>query len=261
MYAKKILIVDDEPRSREGIKRTLENWSKGDHQILLSADAEEALEVIQKQKINLLITDIRMPKINGLTMLKTIKAHKHSPVVIVISAYTEFEYAQEALRLGVVNYLLKPISKKKLIEAVEDELIIDKSRERVDIVTKIVDEKLVDVTVLNSSAREPIQKALQYIDKHLKKELTQREVAEHVFLNPSYFSVLFKEELRVTFSEYITRRRIQHAKDLLISTKLSIAEIAEASGYKTAKYFIKLFKEKEGTTPTGYRKENNERAF
>ncbi|WP_312098470.1 response regulator [Niallia sp.] len=264
MYTKTILIVDDEPKSREGIKKTLENWSNGQndqYQILLAANADSAIDIMEKQKVNILITDIRMPKITGITMLKTIKDQKHLPVVIVISAYSEFEYAQEALRLGVINYLLKPISKKKLIEAVEDAIMIDKNRERVNIISKVVDDKLIDATVTNESAREPIQKALQYIDKHLKEELTQREVADHVYLNPSYFSVLFKEEIHLTFSEYITRRRIQHAKNLLISTKLSIADIAEESGYKTAKYFIKIFKELEGATPSAYRKANIERAF
>lgn len=261
MNTKTILIVDDEPRSREGIKKTLVNWSNGQYQILLAANAESAIDIMKIQKVNILITDIRMPKITGITMLKTIKDQKYLPVVIVISAYSEFEYAQEALRLGVINYLLKPISKKKLIEAVEDAIKIDKNRERANIISKVVDDKLIDATVTNESAREPIQKALQYIEKHLKEELNQREVADHVYLNPSYFSVLFKEEIHLTFSEYITRRRIQHAKNLLISTKLSIADIAEESGYKTAKYFIKIFKELEGITPSAYRKVNIERAF
>lgn len=264
MYAKTILIVDDEPRSREGIKKALENWSSGQYQILISENADSAIDIMKKQKVNILITDIRMPKITGITMLKTIKDQKHLPVVIVISAYSEFEYAQEALRLGVINYLLKPISKKKLIEAVEDALKIDRDKERNDIISRVVDNKLIDARVTDESVREPIQKALQYIDNHLKEELTQRDVAAHVYLNPSYFSVLFKEEIRLTFSEYITRRRIQHAKNLLISTKLSITDIAEESGYKTAKYFIKIFKELVGITPSGYRKTNNdknERAF
>jgi two-component system, response regulator YesN len=259
MHAKTILIVDDEPRSREGIKKALENWSSGQYQILISENAESAIDIMQKQKINILLTDIRMPKITGITMLKTIKSQKHLPVVIVISAYSEFEYAQEALRLGVINYLLKPISKQKLIEAVEDALKIDRDKDRNDIISRVVDNKLIDARVTNESVREPIQKALQYIDNHLNEELTQRDVAAHVYLNPSYFSVLFKEEIRLTFSEYITRRRIQHAKNLLISTKLSITDIAEESGYKTAKYFIKIFKELEGITPSGYRKINNEK--
>ncbi|WP_256592999.1 helix-turn-helix transcriptional regulator, partial [Pseudomonas sp. 2822-15] len=70
-----------------------------------------------------------------------------------------------------------------------------------------------------------------------------------VHLNASYFSVLFKEQTGLTFSEYLTRRRMQVAKKLLFSTDLPIGVIAEKVGYQTAKYFIKLFKELEGHTP------------
>jgi len=99
-----------------------------------------------------------------------------------------------------------------------------------------------------------------YIDHHLKDEINQKDVAAHVHLNPSYFSVLFKEKVELTFSEYLTRRRIQRAKELVISTNLPISEIAEESGYKTPKYFIKIFKELEGMTPSTYRKLNKEKS-
>ena len=261
MYTKTILIVDDEPRSRQGLKKTLEIWADGNYQILMAENGKEAIEIIQQQKINILITDIRMPQITGLNLLTMIKEKNINPVVIVISAYSEFEYAQTAIRLGVTNYLLKPISKSKLIEAVEEAAAVEKKQERAGIIEKVVDEKLVDANVKNQSSKETIRKAMSYIDDHLKQEVTQKEVAEHIHLNPSYFSVLFKEQAKLTFSEYITRRRIQHAKNLLITTNLPVGEIAEESGYKTAKYFIKIFKELEGVTPSAYRKNNDERAF
>jgi YesN/AraC family two-component response regulator len=129
------------------------------------------------------------------------------------------------------------------------------------VIEKVVDKKLVEANTQNPSNRVPIREAIDYINNHLKNELTQKEVADHVHLNPSYLSVLFKEHVKLTFSEYVTRRRIQRAKELLISTNLPINDIAEESGYKTAKYFIKIFKELEGMTPSVYRKNNNERAF
>ncbi|WP_186578147.1 response regulator transcription factor [Aquibacillus kalidii] len=260
MYNKTILIVDDEPRTRQGVQKTLEAWSEGKYQIISAANGEQAIELMKQQRIHILITDIRMPEITGLKLVETIKANNFSPVVIVISAYSEFVYAQESLRLGVINYLLKPISKQKLISAVEEAIKVDENKERVGIIEKVVDKKLL-TNAHNPSTRETIQEALYYIDNHLHSEISQKEVADYVHLNPSYFSVLFKEEVKVTFSEYITRRRIQRAKELLIATKLPIVDIAEESGYKTAKYFIKIFKEYEGMTPSVYRKNNNERVF
>ena len=261
MYEKTILIVDDEPRTRQGLKKTLDTWSEGKYQVLTAENAEQAKTIVQEQKIHILITDIRMPEITGLQLLEALKKQNTFPVVIVISAYSEFEYAQEALRLGVINYLLKPISKKKLIEAVEEALVVLEKQERAGIIEKVVDEKLLNVSEKSEHTREPIRVAMHYIDQNLHKEITQKEVADHVHLNPSYFSVLFKEQAKLTFSEYLTRRRIQLAKELLISTPYTISEIAERSGYKTAKYFVKMFKDIEGITPGNYRKNHNERAF
>ncbi|WP_226670948.1 response regulator transcription factor [Metabacillus litoralis] len=261
MNTKTILIVDDEPRTRQGLKKTLDLWANGKYQIFTASNGEEAIEFMQQHKVHILITDIRMPEITGLQLLKMAKEQEIYPVIIVISAYSEFEYAQEALRLGVTNYLLKPISKKVLIEAVEAAEQSVVKLEQAGMIEKVVDKKLVHLYSQNPSNPEPIREAIQYINDHIKNELTQKEVAEHVHLNPSYLSVLFKEHVKLTFSEYVTRRRIQRAKELLISTNLPINDISEESGYKTAKYFIKIFKEMEGVTPSAYRKNNNERAF
>jgi two-component system, response regulator YesN len=261
MFTKNILIVDDEPRTRQGLQRTLDSWNNGEFTILVAENGDEVMLIMEEKKIHILLTDIRMPEITGLQLLKNIKENGHSPVVIVISAYSEFEYAQEALRLGVVNYLLKPIGKKKLIEAVEEAVKVLVKQVRAGMIEKVVDEKIVDANTKMDSTKETIRKAITYIDQHLKEELTLKEVAAQVHLNPSYFSVLFKEQVKLNFSEYVTRRRIQRAKELVISTTLPINEIAEMAGYKTSKYFIKIFKEMEGMTPSAYRKTNNESDF
>ncbi|WP_449538959.1 response regulator transcription factor [Ferdinandcohnia sp. Marseille-Q9671] len=261
MFTKNIVIVDDEPRTRQGLQRTLETWNNGEFTILTADSGEEVLRIAEEKKIHILLSDIMMPEMTGLQLLKQIKDRDMSPVVIVISAYSEFSYAQEALRLGVINYLLKPIGKKKLIEAVEEAVKVMQKQVRAGMIEKVVDEKIVNVTTNMDSTKDTIREAISYIDQHLKDELTMKDVASHVHLNSSYFSVLFKEQTNVTFSEYVTRRRIQRAKELLLSTKLPINEIAEEVGYKTSKYFIKIFKENEGMTPSTYRKTDNERAF
>ncbi|MCM3671129.1 response regulator [Mesobacillus maritimus] len=261
MVTKNIVIVDDEPRTRQGLQRTLESWNNGEYTILTAESGEDVLRIADERKIHILLSDIRMPEMTGLQLLKTMKDKGMSPVVIVISAYSEFEYAQEALRLGVVNYLLKPIGKKKLIEAVEEAVKVLEKQVRVGMIERVVDEKIVDANTKMTSTKDTIKKAIHYIDQHLKDELSLKEVASHVHLNPSYFSALFKEQVELNFSEYVTRRRIQRAKELVVSTNLPIGEIAEEVGYKTSKYFIKLFKEYEGITPSAYRKTSDERAF
>ncbi|WP_058308854.1 response regulator transcription factor [Gracilibacillus massiliensis] len=255
MNEKVILVVDDEPRSRQGIKKTIERSIEHQYQVITAENAEAALDLINHEKIHVLITDIRMPEVSGLELLKQLKEKAQDPVVIVISAYSEFEYAHEALELGVVNYLLKPIAKEKLMEAIERAMDIDKQREKTGIFNKIVDDKLIEMQQLSKYNRG-VKEAMDYIDQHFNQELTLKKVASEVHLNASYLSALFKEELEVTFSEYLTRRRIQESKKLLLSTNLTVSEIAEQSGYQTSKYFIKLFKQFENTTPNGFRKKN-----
>lgn len=253
MTTKTILIVDDEQITRQGLKKTLERWSQGRYEVLSAADGDEALEIFQKTKVHLLITDVNMPEMTGLALLKAVKEKGGKPVVIIISGYPNFEYAQEAIRLGVINYLLKPVSKQKLIEAVEEALATEASIERSDYIEKVADQKLLNIES-GQTSKTSIKEALQYVDNNLSRQISLKDVASEVHLNPSYFSVLFKEQTRVTFSEYLTRKRLQAAKKLLLTTNLSIEEIAQEAGYQTAKYFIKLFKEYEGVTPSKYRK-------
>ena len=140
MYDKTILIVDDEPRTREGLKKTLDKGYEGALQILTASNGAETLEIIEEQRVHVLLTDIRMTEISGLQLLKILKEKDRLPVTIVISAYPEFEYAQEALSLGVINYLLKPISKKKLMEAVEEAIKVYDKNTRTGIISKVVDD-------------------------------------------------------------------------------------------------------------------------
>lgn len=259
MKTKRILIVDDEPRTRDGLKRTLEKWSEGQFEITCFDNAQTTIDYLSIHSVNLLITDIRMPKMTGLKLIKILKQKKIQPMVIIISAYSEFEYAQEALRQGVINYLLKPIGKKKLIEAVEDALERQAKWDKSKVIEKIIDDDLIDIEKQEIYPRS-IRQAVTYIDEYYPDEISLKEVADHVHLNPSYLSTLFKDELNVSFTDYLTKVRIQRAKQLLLTTDLNVTEIAEKVGYKTPKYFNKVFKEHVNQTPSMFRKVN-ENAF
>lgn len=262
---KVILIVDDEPRTRQGLKNMLESWSGGRYEVLTAEHAPQAMELLAKEPVVLLISDIRMPEISGLSLVERLSAIEaegeagavaaYRPAVILISGYAEFEYAQQAIQLGVVNYLLKPIRREKLIDTVERALQIGEERSRATLLARMMDRKLLEAAGELNSVAEPVKEALRYVEEHLDQGLGLRDAAQHVHLNPSYFSVLFKEQMGMTFIEYVTRLRIQKAKELLLQTKLPIGEIAERVGYQTTKYFNKVFKEYEGHSPGSYRNE------
>lgn len=256
--AKTILIVDDEPHTRQGLQNLLTTWAVGRYDIVIAEDADEALLLLGQNYVQLLITDIRMPEINGLQLVNTLKRLHRQPAVIILSGYSEFNYAQEAIRLGVANYLLKPVKRQKLIEAVELALQLHEKSELANRMKKVV-----DLTLLQTDDHQvplPVQVAKEYVRDHLRRSsLSLREVADYIHLNSSYFSVLFKEKTGMTFSEYVTRSRLQQAKNLLMTTQLPIADIAEEVGYQTVKYFMTLFKEHEGLTPSQYRKQMGEK--
>ncbi|MFD1954996.1 response regulator [Paenibacillus thailandensis] len=251
---KTILIVDDEPRTREGVRKVLEGWSCGRHRIETAASGVEALEWLAHNDANLLITDIRMPQIGGLDLVERLGELAHPPVVIIISGHPEFDYAQKALQFGVVEYLLKPIDKKKLVAAVETALKREENIHRIERMEKLVDPKLLDAAQEERAYGPQVQEAVRYLNERLDQSVTLKDIADHLHMNASYFSVLFKEQTGMTFSEFLTRRRVQRAKELLAGTRLTINEISERTGYQTAKYFVKVFRQLEGVSPGQYRK-------
>ncbi|MGG1876304.1 response regulator [Paenibacillus cisolokensis] len=256
---KTILIVDDEPRTREGIRKTLEAWSAGSCRIETAASGVEALRMLPELRANLVVTDIRMPEIGGLELIEKLSEAPNPPVVIVISGHSEFDYAKRALQFGVVDYLLKPLDKGKLVQAVETALEREEKQNRIKRMEQLVDPKLLETVQEEKVYSAQIQEALKYVDEHLHESMSMKEVANHLHLNASYFSVLFKEQTGLTFSEYLTRRRVQRAKELLLATPLPISEISERVGYQTAKYFIKVFRDQENMSPSQYRQQAADR--
>jgi two-component system response regulator YesN len=250
---KSLLIIDDEPRTRNGIKKTLEVWSTGRLLINMAASGVEALEWLKDNPVHLIITDVRMPELTGLQMLEAMNIRQLRPVVIVISGHAEFDYAQRALQLGVFEYLLKPLDKIKLIQTVEKALELEEDRHRVGMMEKLVDTKLLSAGQDDAKYSQTVRDAVGFIDEHLHEAIGMKQVAEHLHINASYFSVLFKEQTGLTFSDYHTRRRLQRAKELLAQTRIPIWEIAEQVGYQSTKYFIKVFKDNESVSPSKYR--------
>lgn len=251
----KILVVDDEMPTLKGLQRVLNKWSQGRYVILTAEDGDEAIERIEEygESIVLMISDIRMPKRDGLSLLHWLKQRNISIMTILLTGYAEFEYAREALRTGAANYLLKPVSEALLITEIEEKLQRVEQR-KMDLKKINLAEQHPELLQQDSPIRNPfISKAVIYIKEQLGTTLTAIRVAEAVHLNSSYFSVLFKEETGYTFTDYITKERIKKAKELLLCTDLKIYEIAEQIGYQTPSHFVKVFQDQEGTTPKKYR--------
>ena len=253
---KTILIVDDEPRTRDGIRKVLEIWSAGKYTIETAANGVAALEWLEHNDAHLLISDIRMPEITGLELVEKLDQFDNKPNIILVSGYSDFSYAQQALRFGVVDYLLKPIDKASLIQAIEKAMLRVEEQQRYKVMSEVIDTKRLEVAQ-HTSQNPHINTALAYIHEHLSEQITMKEMSDYLHMNASYFSVLFKEQVGLTFSDYVTRGRMQLAKELLLTTNDSMADIAEQVGYQTDKYFGKVFRTVAGISPAQYRKEKS----
>ena len=231
-----LLIIEDEAIVRKSLKNMIE---KNRHSITVytAADVYEAKEYLQLAPIHLLILDIQLPEIDGLTFLKQLRKVQPDLQVIILSAHADFSYAQQAIELNVVKYLVKPVSRETLLE--------------------VIDQSLKQVEILPSTEHASIKQALAYIHTHFNEPLTLQQLSELVHLNTSYFSTLFKQSVGVNFLQYLTNYRMKEAKKLLLEHNYSIEEISIRVGYNTSKYFIQIFKEYEKITPNQYRKQRH----
>ena len=209
------------------------------------------LEDIKTLKPDVLFTDIRMPGLSGLEVMSYISEHQFATKVVLISGYAEFEYARQAMLCGAFDYLLKPIQQEtlnKTLSRLQSEL------EPAAFTTPAAAAENTMITDFSAAGSSLFKKILAYIQEHDTEELSLTALAEMYNISSSRLSTLIKKELGLSFSEYITARRMQKAKELLKDDSRSIEEIANAVGYHDYFYFTKVFKKTQGISPSKYRK-------
>lgn len=237
----RVFIVDDEMWIIIGLKKLIGKSGLPFQVIGEANNGVAALEEIEEKKPDVLFTDIRMPGYNGLELMEKLNEKGLSPKVIFISGYADFEYAQTAIRLGAFDYLLKPIEQDKLNEVLERVLAGEGETQ---------DSQAQEENITPSTIRQILNEMRQ----NYTENITLTDLAKKYNISISHLSSLIKEELQLPFSEYITSKRMQKAKELLADESLSIEEIAERVGYGDYFYFTKVFKKSCGISPSKYRK-------
>ena len=244
----RVLLVDDEIMIREGFKR-LFDWEAHDCQVVgEAADGMEALAQIDSLCPDIVIMDINIPIMNGLKVIQLSRIKHPGTAFVIVSGYDDFSYCREALRLQITDYILKPVNYEEFGSCI-DNLKISLFEQRVS--AEEEPEKGEERTITGIT---------RYLQEHLAEEMSLSVLAEEFHLNPQYISQLFKNEIGVGFLAYLTNIRMEKAKKLLLSTSLSIAEVAEQSGYGDYRVFTKVFKKTEGITPSQYRRDFLENA-
>lgn len=246
----RLLIVDDEVGIRNGLANFFP-WAELGFQVIGQArNGEQALKMIEEteEQIDVLITDIRMPVMDGLKLIEELKKRGFSGKIVLLSAYNDFEYARRGLQLGVYDYILKPTDYRKIAELFE--------RLKKELDADYGNEKLRAEDLYDRFGFDYKEKIIREVKEYIKQnyaEIKLADAAAHVNLSASYLSVLFSSEAGISFSEYVQTVRLKEAARLLVETYSRIYEVSEQVGYGNPKNFTRAFRKFYGVSPRDYR--------
>lgn len=243
-----IIVVEDEARVRTGIVRLIQRERPGYTVVGECDNGADGMRMIKELRPDLIITDIRMPRMDGLKMLQNIRESGIDCAVVILSAYSDFAYAKTAIRYGVSEYLLKPVTADELTQVLDrlaEELQKDGEAANPD--TPPGYSPLIDAVV-------------SWIKTNYHQKITLEEMAERLRVSASYLSTLFSKETGSTFSAYLRDYRVERAKELLRAGDCLVYEIAYRTGFDDAQYFCRVFKSVTGYSATQYLRRHSEAA-
>ncbi len=283
-----ILIAEDEPYTREVLVHYIPWQELGITQVLEAGNGKAALELALTHRPDIVLSDIRMPKLNGIELAQEIRKEDKNCRFIFLSAYTDREYLKSAIQIRVVSYVEKPVNIPEIRQAAEtavSEIITqreflkmrhkqhhegapsesenisepttvspDSAAPAFDACDEIFDAESFFIKNSSLESAAYINKAIERILKNYSDEkLSISQLARQLYLSSNYLSGIFKKETGKTINQFITQVRIYHAKQYLKDSSLSLSAIAQRTGYHDANYFSKAFKRETGITPKAFR--------
>ena len=245
----KVVIIDDEPIIVEGLSKAVP-WEKWDCYVAATAESgQSGVEIIQKENPDILFSDIRMPGMDGLAMIAALKSEHPHMQTAILTGFRDFEYAREAIRLGVTRFLLKPSKMEELEEAVSVMVQnLSHMKERTE------DGKAVQEEPEETAAGSFIaQNAVKYIEENYMEKLKLSDVADHVYVSQWHLSKILNQHVEKSFSDILNQTRIEKAKELLWEPSLRIGDIAEKVGFLDMAHFSRVFKKFTGLSANEFR--------
>ena len=258
---------------RLGLKSIFEELEPGKHEYL---EASNGLELIEKavHSPDIAFVDIQMPQMDGLDAIEEARVISPSTKWFLLTGYSEFQYAQRALRMGISDYLLKPVGLQDILQVMQKVSSLKSNGNLVKRYLKAVTDMDFDVSSPQSMARkiqsvtdmgvsgeiraDIVSRAKAYIQSRYKEYIGVNSIADHLGITPNYLSRLFREQTGMRMTDYLSRMRINKAKTLLVSSGMTVKSIAEKVGYYSAKHFTKVFIKIEGMTPSEYQRKAEE---
>ncbi|WP_223069138.1 response regulator transcription factor [Paenibacillus caui] len=251
----KVLLVEDEEMIRKGLRHTFDWLQAGCIVIGEAENGEEGLDRIRTLKPDIIIVDVNMPLMDGITMIeRSMQGGVCS--YIILSGYDEFGLAKQAIRLGVTEYLLKPVEQEQLFGALErakQQVEMKKKYEAILSATSVGDEEIyASLMKLPSKSSYYVSKMIEYVQEHYPDKISINDLVNRLGISATYLNRKFKSETTYTFNDFLNRYRIQQAMDKLRDGEEKIYTIATDVGFKDYKYFIAIFKKYANCTPGQY---------
>lgn len=275
----RVLLVDDEQIERMALAKKIDRYYGDKVDIYHAVNGREAVAMCGEQKNDIIIMDISMPEMNGVMAAKYIRKMDDECSIIFLSAYDDFEYARNAIKVRALDYLLKPCDMNDLLAVMDTALQkLDKenafngnsiSGKEQNKETEICGSNANNVrenrpkrtdNVRNSDEQTTIKYLKEYVENNYIYDISMQEAAEEMGYSDAYFSKLFKQYFNQNFTAYLTEYRIKKAKELLSNTNHSIKDISRMVGYTDSNYFAKIFKRLVGEIPSKYRENLTENA-
>ncbi|SFB49568.1 Helix-turn-helix domain-containing protein [Cohnella sp. OV330] len=272
----KVLLVDDEDLDLEALQRFIP-WQRLDMQVVGAMNsAVAAAKYAAEAELDVLVTDIRMPRMSGLELAKLAQEKNGGLRIVFISGYEDFSYAKQALSLNACSYILKPVNDHEVYDALaKAKAQLDHARGMKETEQAYLEmvkrqdarQKTAPASSLTlqpqpddrdsrpfKKNRKLAQDIIAYIRARMHEVITLRNAANAFSYTPNYLGLIFKEETGVSFSDYVVQARLEKAQELLKNTNLKIYEIADQVGYRNLNYFSKQFKDSFGLSPLEYRR-------
>lgn len=240
-----VLAAEDEPLLLRNLVRHIDELDAGFRVTCEASDGAQALGLLETNDIHLIITDICMPVMSGLELMKAVQARYPHVLLVLLSGHAEFSYAQEAVRGGALDYLLKPVSSSGLEQVLANAKMALGTRYKLE----------EDSSLSGGSAEQVMELARTYLREHYAELVDMADFASRMGFSAAYLTKLFHKFEGCSPIKYLTNLRLREAKHLLVNTDLSIKEVGDRVGYPDQFYFSNVFRKATGASPSVYRRE------
>ncbi len=266
-----VVLVDDEQIILTGLSQVFPWAQYGCRVVDTAVDGRAGLDCVRRHHPHILFTDIRMPNMDGLTMIAALRSEFPAMQIAVLTAFRDFDYARRAIHLGVCRYLLKPSRMEELHEAVafmtgrlsaiaadaltaESALAAEPSHAPETVFISDAEQHPPTDPGEESEAGGFVARvALRYIEEHCTEHLSLADVADHVYVSQWHLSKLINRYAQQSFFDLLNRYRVERSQAMLADPMYKVNEIAFAVGYADVAHFSRIFKKITGKTPMEFR--------